>query len=360
MRFPRFSTVAAALVPVILLGGCAVSDQPGDDSSSSSAAPDDAAVTSIAPNGDIEDLAVELVPAPLPTDETGATATAAPGAPSEVPSITYAGGPFAEGDLPFSVPATEVKQLEPGTGAAATTEQDVEVRYILVNGTSGAEITSTFPTDETVVMPLYNPQLLPGLVTSLTGAKVGQSMIIAMPPVEAFGPSGFPDRGIAPADTIVAYVEVVAATTPLTQAEGEEVAPVAGLPTVEADGVSPAVITIPAGEDPPGTLTVQPLIKGEGKAVQAGNTIKVHYTGVTWSTGEQFDSSLQEGAQAFETPIGLGRVIPAWDEGLVGQTVGSRVLLIAPPVTAYGETKSDQAPLGGETLVFVVDILSAN
>lgn len=379
MRSPRLTVLAAALAPLVFLAGCSVTDDGGDstsssataggdtDSASSSAPGDDAVATSIAPHGDVEDLAIAMAPAsvPLPPDTDSATATA-PASPSttsiEVPGVTFGGKPIAESDLPFSVAETEIKQIDKGSGKAATAEQDVEVRYVLVNGTTGAEITSTFPTDETVVMPLANPALLPGLVKALTGAKPGASMIVAMPPADAFGESGYPDRGINPADTVIAYVEVVSATTPLTKAEGDAVAPVPGLPTVVADGTSPAQITIPAGKEPPTNLVVQPLIKGKGKTVESGDTITVQYTGVKWSDGSQFDSSLKEGGQPLQTVIGMGQVIPAWDEGLVGQTVGSRVLLVAPPNTAYGSAPdgSPQAALKTETLVFVVDILATS
>src|SRR5690606_18923873 len=143
------------------------------------------------------------------------------------------------------------------------------------------------PTDQTVTMSLSDPNLLPGFLNTLEGSKPGQKMIIAMSPEDAFGEQGNAQLGIGPADTVVFYVEVVEATTPLTQAEGEEVEPVEGLPTVEADGTSPAKITIPEGEEPPTELVVQPLIKGEGPELTAGQQVRMHYTGVKWSDGSQ-------------------------------------------------------------------------
>ena len=83
----------------------------------------------------------------------------------------------------------------------------------------------------------------------------------------------------------------------------------------------------------------------------------MQYTGVKWSDGTQFDTSLQEGRGAFETVIGAGQVIAGWDEGLVGQTIGSRVLLVIPPEMGYGASEGHE--LQEETLVFVVDILAA-
>lgn len=359
MPSPRLTLVAAAIAPLVLLAGCAVTgDGDAADQSSATVAPDDAAATSIAPNGSIEDVALEMTTV-APSDEVGATATAEPsGTAAEVPSLTYGGEPFPEGDLPFAVSDTEVQQLEAGEGEGATAGQEVELRYLVVNGTTGEEILSTFPNEQTVVMELANPSLLPGFQKALTGANPGQSFIVAMPPQDAFGAAGNPQLQVAPADTLVFYVEVVEVSTPLTQAEGDPVEPVEGLPTVEADGTSPAVITIPEGAEPPAELVSQVLIKGKGEPVTAGQTIKVHYTGVTWSDGAQFDSSLAEGGSPFTTAIGVGQVIPGWDEALVGQTVGSRVLLVIPPAAAYGAVEGHQ--LQDETLVFVIDILRAS
>ena len=105
-------------------------------------------------------------------------------------------------------------------------------------------------------------------------------------------------------------------------------------------------------------LVTQALIKGAGPAVTAGQTITVQYTSVKWD-GKQFDSSWDRG-QPIDTPIGTGSVIAGWDEGLVGQTVGSQVLLVVPPDKGYGTSgSSDGKVKGTDTLVFVVDILDA-
>ncbi|WP_162802028.1 FKBP-type peptidyl-prolyl cis-trans isomerase [Ornithinimicrobium murale] len=339
MRSPKFRLLGLAVAPLIFLSACGSDDGgAGTDDASESTGADDAAATSVAPNGTAEDVTL------TEAEVEGAT----------VPALEL-------DKTPLSVAETSVQEIEAGEGEGATAEQDVELRYLAVNGTTGEEILSTFSTDETVSMSLANPNLLPGFLNTLEGAKPGQSMIIAMSPADGFGEQGNAQLGIGPSDTVVFYVEVVGATTPLTQAEGEEVEPEEGLPTVEADGTSPAQITIPEGEEPPTELVVQPLIKGEGKEVQSGQNVRMQYTGVQWSDGEQFDTSLQEGRQAFETVIGAGQVIQGWDEGLVGQTIGSRVLLVIPPDMAYGDAPegSPSADLKEETLVFVVDILAA-
>jgi peptidylprolyl isomerase len=144
----------------------------------------------------------------------------------------------------------------------------------------------------------------------------------------------------------------------LERAEGEAVAPAAGLPTVElAENGAPS-ITVPGGQ-PPTELVVQPLIEGAGAAVESGQTITVHYTGVLWEGGTQFDSSWERGSPtSFE--IGTGAVIPGWDEGLVGQPVGSQILLVVPPAKGYPEGSPDGSISATDTIVFVVDILDAS
>jgi peptidylprolyl isomerase len=109
---------------------------------------------------------------------------------------------------------------------------------------------------------------------------------------------------------------------------------------------------------PPTKLVVVTLHKGNGPKVAKGDLIITNYVGAVWR-GSVFDSSFKRKVP-FGTPIGVGQVIPAWDKGLVGQTVGSRVLLVAPPVDAYGSAQS--APPGlskSDTLVFVVDIIAS-
>jgi peptidylprolyl isomerase len=95
--------------------------------------------------------------------------------------------------------------------------------------------------------------------------------------------------------------------------------------------------------------------------VAAGQTVVVQYVGAIWRNGYQFDSSWKR-KQPFGFTIGASpsQVIAGWDKGLVGQTVGSRVMLVIPPADGYGKTGSPQAHIKGtDTLVFAVDILGA-
>jgi peptidylprolyl isomerase len=182
-------------------------------------------------------------------------------------------------------------------------------------------------------------------------------VLIALAPADAFGPrGGATEVGIEKDDTVLFVVDVREVRHPLERATGTPVAPVAGQPTVSLDDSGKPTITLPGG-DPPTQLVVQPLIQGDGADVQAGQTVSVHYTGVIWGSGKQFDSSWDRGTPA-AFPIGSGSVIAGWDTGLVGQKVGTQLLLIVPPDQGYGSNGSASAGISGtDTLVFVVDIL---
>lgn len=107
---------------------------------------------------------------------------------------------------------------------------------------------------------------------------------------------------------------------------------------------------------PPSDLTVIDTRVGGGAEAVAGVTADVHYSGVSWSTGEMFDSSWQRNA-SFPFLLGEGRVITGWDQGVAGMREGGQRLLILPPEFAYGDQGT--GPIGpGETLIFVVDLLS--
>jgi len=121
------------------------------------------------------------------------------------------------------------------------------------------------------------------------------------------------------------------------------------------DGQKPQV-TVPTGEAPPTELLVEDVEEGSGAEAVAGSTVDVHYVGVAWSTGKQFDSSWDRRGN-FSFPLGAGRVIAGWDQGVAGMKVGGRRRITIPPHLGYGAAGAGGAIKGGETLVFVVDLL---
>jgi peptidylprolyl isomerase len=201
--------------------------------------------------------------------------------------------------------------------------------------------------------------MIPGLVKGLLGVKVGSRTLIGLAPEDAFKPAGgVDDAGVKADDSVLLVVDVKEVRHPLARATGTPVAPAPGLPTVALDAGGKPTVTVPSTAAP-SALVVQPLIEGSGPAVAAGQTAVVHYVALNWRGGTQFDSSWDRGQPA-SFPIGTGQVLAGWDEGLVGQAVGSQVLLVVPPDKGYGGAGEPGAGINGtDTLVFVVDILDA-
>jgi peptidylprolyl isomerase len=117
-------------------------------------------------------------------------------------------------------------------------------------------------------------------------------------------------------------------------------------------------VSIPS-EDPPTGLVIEDITEGDGSAAAAGNNVMVHYVGVAWSNGEQFDASWDRG-ETFDFRLGAGQVIEGWDQGVQGMKVGGRRRLTIPPEMGYGSRGAGGVIKGGETLVFVVDLLGVD
>jgi peptidylprolyl isomerase len=115
-------------------------------------------------------------------------------------------------------------------------------------------------------------------------------------------------------------------------------------------------VNFPEGE-PPTELQVKDIWEGDGAEAKAGSTVSVHYVGVAWSTGAEFDSSWNRGTP-LQFPLGAGRVIAGWDQGVQGMKVGGRRQLTIPPHLGYGDRGAGGAIAPGETLIFVCDLVS--
>jgi len=109
-------------------------------------------------------------------------------------------------------------------------------------------------------------------------------------------------------------------------------------------------------EQPTGELQIRDLVEGDGAVATAGQQAIVHYVGVAYSTGEEFDASYNRGAP-FTFGLGAGQVIGGWDQGVQGMKVGGRRELIIPPHLGYGDRGAGNVIKPGETLIFVVDLL---
>jgi peptidylprolyl isomerase len=110
--------------------------------------------------------------------------------------------------------------------------------------------------------------------------------------------------------------------------------------------------------DPPSELVVKDIVAGKGKRAKAGDTVGVQYVGVLFDSGKEFDASWRgdQPGQELEFPLGEGRVIPGWDQGLVGMRVGGRRRLVIPAELAYGAQGFPPAIPPNAALIFDVDL----
>lgn len=115
-------------------------------------------------------------------------------------------------------------------------------------------------------------------------------------------------------------------------------------------------IDFPGGE-PPADLEVKDIWEGDGPVAKAGDTVSVHYVGVAFSSGEEFDASWNRGAP-LKFQLGVGQVIAGWDQGVQGMKVGGRRQLTIPAHLAYGDRGAGGAIKPGETLIFVCDLVA--
>ena len=249
------------------------------------------------------------------------------------------------------------KTLIQGNGAVLSTADTLEGNFVLYDwsGTTHKLLGSTFTQGGPT---LFAGSMLPGLEKALIGQKLGSRVLAVIPPKDAFGAQGNSQIGVKGTDTLVFVIDMDKLFVNTSGVSGTQATNGGGaLPTVISTTGAPTV-NIPA-TSPPKALTVKPLITGTGPKVKSGQEVLVQYTGINWRTKKVFDSSWSR-KQPYTTPIGVGQVLPGWDKGLVGQPVGSRVLLVIPPADGYGKTGSASAGIKGtDTLVFVVDIMAA-
>ncbi|MEO8328391.1 MAG: FKBP-type peptidyl-prolyl cis-trans isomerase [Candidatus Nanopelagicales bacterium] len=300
---------------------------------------------------------------PSPSDSVSVSVSASesdepsPTAPSgALPTVT---GDF--GELPvLTVPDAEppsdlvVKTLHKGNGEQVKSGDTMVVDYLGARWDDGATFDASFDAAP-FGLAIGTGNVLAGWDKGLVGTTVGSRVLLVIPPDLAYGDTP-PGEPIQAGDTLVFVVDILG-THDASEAASGTITPTEddGYPAVSVLPKKPE-INVPPGKAPPKLISI-PVITGKGAKVKSGDTVVVQYVGVLWRNGKQFDASWDNGAP-FSTQIGTGAVIPGWDQGLVGQTVGSRVLLVIPDKLAYGDQGSGEIK-PGDDLVFAIDILAA-
>jgi FKBP-type peptidyl-prolyl cis-trans isomerase len=290
--------------------------------------------------------------------------SAASSSPSSSSTSVTATGSFGQAPkvtIPKAKAGSQLKvsTLVQGTGATMTNNDALAANYVVYTwtGTTSSQQGSTFGG----VPVLIPSKTLPGLQTALIGKKTGSRVLAVIPPAQGFGSSGNPQAGITGTTTLVFVIDLLKVYPNTAGASGAQVSSGGGnLPTVAAKSGTAPTVTF-SSSSPPGALVTRTLVKGGGPKVAKGEYVVAQYAGYIWRTKKVFGSSWSSGSP-FGFVIGANpeQVIPGWDKGLVGQTVGSRVMLSIPPAQGYGTSGASQAGIkGNDTLLFVVDIVDA-
>lgn len=248
---------------------------------------------------------------------------------------------------PMTVQNNTYAVLQKGDGATVEKGDRVCAQGIAINVKDGSELMSTWEKNTPECSILLSASNLKQIepYNAIVGQKLNASI--------AFGVN---DSNSSGTSYILVYT-LVSKSKDLTRATGDKVTDVpTNLPKVTLGKNGKPSIDM-NGQGAVDQQITQTLIKGKGAEITDSNTAVVKYTG--WLTdGTQFDSSWDKNTTFDADVSSSGQIIQGWKDGLIGQTVGSQVLLVIPPDKGYGDQKSGSIP-ANSTLVFVIDILAA-
>jgi len=283
------------------------------------------------------------------------------------PGVTVSGELGAAPELeiaepPFSIEETTTEVLIEGDGDTVQAGDQAVLQYLGVNGRTGEEFDSTWSGGgEPVTFALEEGGLIQGFLDGLVGQTYGSRVAVAIPPAAGYGEAGNPQIGVEGDDTLVFVVDLVEAEPPpLSMAEGEEQSLPAGLPELQTDaaGVPTGFESDADTETKADELVAAPAIVGAGPEVEEGQTVTVHYVGQLYPDKKVFAESWT-GGQPAEFALQPGALPQGFLDGLIGQPVGSRVVLAIPSDLGYGKQGSGPIPADAD-LIFAFDILAAS
>lgn len=321
------ATLATAAAAALLLAGCSSSPDPAESSATAAA----------------------------PTPGTASCADSGSASNSVTVTGDFGAAPTTAFTGPYTIDTTERTIVTKGDGDELAAGDMATVDFTIYNGSTGDKVFSTFDQGSTPLqLTVDESQFIVGVVRAVNCAPVGSRVAAVIPPADGFGTNGNSSLGIGATDSMVMVADIEQLVP--SRADGQDQPAQDGLPTVALDDTGKPTITIPQA-DAPADLQLEVLKKGDGQTVADGDTVTVQYQGVIWRTGEVFDQSWGRGPSSFQT----SGVVPGFKQALVGQTVGSQVLVVIPPALGYGDQGNSAAGIQGtDTLVFVVDILAAD
>jgi peptidylprolyl isomerase len=287
-------------------------------------------------------------PGTVGTDSPAACAPSGPISEAVKATGDFDTEPQVQFNAPLSVPAVQRTVVIEGDGVELQDGATAKIHFTVYNGQTGDRLDSTGYEEAGLFDATVDESvLLPGLVQTLRCATVGSRIVGVVPPADAFGDQGNEQIGVGPGEPVVFVVDVVDAIEPLKPATWTTDVPEV---VFGQDGVP--VLTLPE-TDPPADLLLDVIEEGDGETVTAADAPQLDYQGTSWETGEIFDQSY--GGDPIALPA--SQYVKGFSAAIIGQKVGSTLLVSIPPQYGYG-TDPDAHALGGQTLVFVIEILS--
>ena len=325
--------LATAALSALALTAC--SGDPTTDPSGGNT--DDAATTPAASPNDSSPS-----PDPLPTESLipSENLDAITVSDADVPEVTV--------PAPWAISSTQTKVLRDSNNPQAVGEKArVTVNYVGVNGRTGAVFDSSFQRGKEATFSMDDGVIV-GFKNGLTGQKVGSRVLIGMTGADGYA-QGNLQAGIQAGDSLVFVVDIIASS--YDEAMGEAVTPAEGLPTMTMTDGKPE-LTFPEAGVNADQLVVQPLIKGSGAEIAADSTISVKFR--VW--GAKSGKLILDGWSGAQSSK-LSALINGWKNGLLGQTAGSRVMLVVPAADSYPNGEPSKGLEVGEGVVYVIDVL---
>ncbi len=276
-----------------------------------------------------------------------------------IADVSVTGAPGSKPEVSFKPPTTfatlesQVIDDGPGKGPAVTSDSEVTLNYLGINASDGSEFGTTFDKNGQPAIFTVN-QVIQGFDKGLQGAHAGDRVLITVPSADGFGSTGN-GGDVSGGDSLIIVVDLLKVQNPakpqmLTKSEIPKLA-------VDKKGTPHGFTTRPGLPKKVAKLGIAVLKKGSGAPITSASSLTVNYLGQIYPAGKVFDESYTKGQPA---SFSLSGVIAGWQQGLVGQQAGARVVLEIPSDLGYGTTGSGQDIPPNADLIFVIDIVSVN
>jgi FKBP-type peptidyl-prolyl cis-trans isomerase len=275
-------------------------------------------------------------------------------------SVTISGDVGTDATIKFSGEVTDstqdAKVLTEGTGDTVKQGDSLILQTVIADGTTQKTVASSYQDNQPQVVTLSS-QVQKLFLDALQDKTIGSRVAVSAPADAIFGPSGNAQLGISQKDPILIVFDLIG--KPVEKPDGRQHSAPSWAPRIEKTKGVISGLDFGKTPKPDGKLHSAAVYDGTGPVVQKGQTIFARYLGEVYNGKKPFDENFSGDTPA-TFQIGTGGVIKGWDKTLVGQHVGSEVLLAIPPKDGYGKKGQPSAGIKGtDTLYFVVDIVGA-